>query len=58
MRKNSSVLSMYAQQQEGGGLEVREPSAQSWESRIPYVSDGSRFPPTIVKSTRVECVCG
>ena len=45
-------------QQEGRELEVCEPSAQSWESRIAYVSDGSRFSPAIVKSTRVECACG
>ena len=45
-------------QQQGRELEVHEPSAQSWESRISCVSDGSRFSPAIVKSTRVECACG
>ena len=60
MRINQTMEAMREDEQAIGRTRI----GRAWvfgtdvEKRDPYVSDGSRFFPAIVKSTRVECACG
>ena len=59
MRINQTMEAMRQDEQATGRTRI----GRAWvfgtdvEKRDPCVSDGSHFP-AIVKSTRVECVCG